>query len=116
MNLMDEMVGEGEGHHVPNQTFATEKVDVDEFPDLIRELRETLGMSRNDETRCIVRALLLLLQMVNESRHHIREIHARLDDMVSNTKGFPFSFFLRGKPNQTKPLIFLSKRSSTSDF
>ena len=91
INLMDEM--EGEAHHVPNQTFATDKVDVDEFPDLVRELRETLGMSRNDETRCIVRALLVLLQMVNESRHHIREIHARLDEMVSNTKGFLFFFF-----------------------
>ena len=96
INLMDEM--EGEAHHVPNQTFATDKVDVDEFPDLVRELRETLGMSRNDETRCIVRALLVLLQMVNESRHHIREIHARLDEMVANTKGFFFS---------PSPIIFL---------
>mmetsp|Transcript_19055 Transcript_19055/g.26278 ORF Transcript_19055/g.26278 Transcript_19055/m.26278 type:complete len:274 (+) Transcript_19055:113-934(+) len=86
MNLMDEMVGEGETHHVPNQTFQAEKVDVDEFSELLRELRTTLDMSRNEETRCIVRALLVLLQVVNESRLHIREIHARLDEMISNTK------------------------------
>lgn len=89
INLVDEIVESD----VPNTTFVADKGEIDEFGELLRELRETLNMARSEETRCIVRALMVVLQIVHESRLHIREIHARLDDMVSNTKGWFFFFF-----------------------
>jgi hypothetical protein len=76
--------------HVPTAAFAPEKVEIDEFSDLLRELRDMSTLTRSEETRSVIRALVVVLQIVHESRLHIREIHARLDDMVSNTKGLIF--------------------------
>ena len=101
MNLMEPpMVDAGEGppppphpHAPPPQapppaTYAPEKVPqpVDEFTDTFRDLRETANMSRDDETRCIMRTLSVLLQVAADSRSHVQSINTRLDEMVSSTK------------------------------
>jgi len=81
INLIDDL---GE---VPNASFVpSEKAEMDEFAELMRDLREVMALSRTEENRCIFRTLIYLLQISHETRIHVREIHVRVEDMVSNTK------------------------------
>eukprot|EP00008_Paramoeba_atlantica_P015083 CAMPEP_0201493184 /NCGR_PEP_ID=MMETSP0151_2-20130828/36263_1 /ASSEMBLY_ACC=CAM_ASM_000257 /TAXON_ID=200890 /ORGANISM="Paramoeba atlantica, Strain 621/1 / CCAP 1560/9" /LENGTH=287 /DNA_ID=CAMNT_0047880387 /DNA_START=88 /DNA_END=947 /DNA_ORIENTATION=- len=104
MNLM-EMVGEGEGPPPPHPQLNTQTnafppppppapqqqekggvVVEDEFTELFRDLRENGNMSRDEESRCIIRTISVLLQLVVETRNHVRDVNERLDEMASNTK------------------------------
>jgi hypothetical protein len=82
ITLIDDL---GEVHQPPFPP--AEKVEMDEFAELMRELREVMTLCRTEENRCIFRALIYLLQIVHETRIHVRDVHARVEDMVSNTKG-----------------------------
>jgi hypothetical protein len=86
MNLMEHMVGEGEVPHGQASAFVTEKSEDEYSESLYRDLREIISLARDDETRCIVRTLSVILQMAADTRSHVREVSARLDEMASNTK------------------------------
>jgi predicted nucleotide-binding protein (sugar kinase/HSP70/actin superfamily) len=88
MNLMEMgIVGEStDAHPHGQQNPFPEKVEDDFSENIFRDLRETISLTRDDETRCIMRTLSVILQIAADSRSHVREINARLDEMASNTK------------------------------